>query len=355
LEKSYFWNTYISHYRDHSITHANFRLCEQAFAVHKENIANLVHNLDPESIAILGAGYLNDIPFADLVEEGRNIFLVDWLENAPKIGVSRLLLRKEKEDKINCLFCKMSTGAEYCKNFTGKFIGEGVCTAFEAVEEPFLTCRRYEPANEPRFIKADITGGVARSFAGKIEKYITSCKTAKDAFIKAIACAERYHYSPIPVKDNSMDLVTSSMVLSQFDYEPYTYFATLLEQRFAREQLEKHESKLLPLMEKLRSRLFALQVENHTREMHRIVKKDGESRVYLSAELFRSYPGSDNYFLVQDMAVALETLDKYFFFKFDKTSGDKLLSKSKLGEGVSINQCYHLVPKPGISGNTKPV
>ncbi|WP_455221197.1 hypothetical protein [Kaarinaea lacus] len=351
MDKSYFWNTYIIRDMEQSVSRANFCACEQAFAEHKQNIANLVHLLAPESIAILGAGYLNDIPFDDLVEEGRNIYLVDWLDSAPRIGVSRALLSEVEEDHYNCLFCKVSAGSAFCKNFTGEFIGDGVCTAFEPVEQPFLTCKQYEPASEPRYVKADITGGVARSFASKIEKQIKSCKTAKDAFIKAIACADRYHYSPIPVEDNAMDLVTSSMVLSQFDYEPYTYFATLLEQRFAREQLEKHESKLLPLMEKLRSRLFALQVEIHTREMHRIVKKDGKARVYLSAELFRSYPDSDKYFLVQDMAVALETLDKYFFFSFDELSGDNILRKSKLGEGVSINQCYCLIPKPEISNN----
>jgi hypothetical protein len=101
-------------------------------------------------------------------------------------------------------------------------------------------------------------------------------------------------------------------------------------------------------MEKLRTRLFTLQAEIHVREMHRIVKKDGKARVYLSAELFRSYPGSDNYFLVQDMSIALQTLNNYFCFKFDECLGGKALSKSELGQGVSINQCYYLVPKsPG--------
>ncbi|HEY5603547.1 MAG TPA: hypothetical protein VIM41_10585 [Gammaproteobacteria bacterium] len=349
MEKSYFWNSYISAIGKTAIAGENFCRCEQAFAEHKQNIARLIHTLAPDSVAILGAGYLNDIPLAELLEDGRTVYLVDWLEQAPKVGVSRLLLRKDHQNNYNCLFCKMSAGAEYCKNFTGEFAGEGVCTAFEAVAQPFVTCKHYEPAVEPRFIKADITGGVARSFTAKIEKQMKSCKTAKDAFIKAIACTEHYHYSPIPVEDDSMELVTSSMVLSQFDFEPYTYFSTLLEQQFTREELLKHAAKLTPLMEKLRTRLFTLQVETHVREMHRIVKKDGKARIYLSAELFRSHPSNDNFFLVQDMPIALDTLAKYFLFKFDACLGEKVLSKSELGQGVSINQCYCLVPKDSPS------
>lgn len=346
MDKSFFWNTYITSLGEKLFSAQNFRLCEQAFADHKQNIAELINTLAPASVAILGAGYLNDIPLPELLQEGTRLHLVDWLEQAPIIGVSRLLLKKSEDEKYNCLFCKMSTGSDYCGNFSGKFIEDGVCTAFEPMDHPFNTCKNYEPAVEPRFIKADISGGVARSFAAKIEKNISLCKTAKEAFVKALACTEKYNYSPIPIPDNTMDLVTSSMVLSQFDYEPYSYFAMLLEQRFGRTELERHQSKLLPLMEKLRSRLFASQVDAHVREIHRIARKDGKARVYVSAELFRSYPDNNNYFLVQDMTVALEALNRYFYFRFDESSDCDALRKSKLGQGISINQCYHLVPNP---------
>lgn len=349
MSKSVFWDAYLSTSKDIRLPKAKFRLYEKAFSDHKANISNMINLLSPGSVAVLGSGHLYDIPLNDLVENGRKIYLVDWIENVSKAGVSRMILQKDKCDRYNCLFCKKGTGHEYCLNFTGEFIENGVCTGFEPVEEPYITCKNYEPAVEPSFIKADITGGAARSFAGKIEKHITSCKTAKAAFLKAIALTENYNYTPIPLENDSVELVTSSMVLSQFDFEPYTYFSTLLQKQFGREELEKHESKLLPLMEKLRTRLFVLQVESHVQEMYRIVKKDNKARVYVSAELFRSYPDSEMFFLVQDMPKALELIGKYFFFYFGDLLDGKVLRKTETGDGVSINQSYVLIPKSEIS------
>lgn len=350
MEESFFWQQYLADQASTSYSSGNFKICEQAFIEQKHNIAELIHSLSPTRVAVLGAGYLNDIPLADLLAAGRTIYLVDWQEQAPKIGISRLLLHQDKDAQYRCLFCDMRTGKDYCANFSGEYLTEGVCTAFTLVTSPFMTCERYTPTKEPRFIKADITGGVARSFADNIEEQLMFCTTPREAFLRGMNCMEQYHYRPLPMEDNSMDLVTSSMVMSQFDFEPYTYFATLLEERFGRKELQKQESSLRPLMEEMRTRLFTRQVEAHVREVHRIVKKDNQARVYVSAELFRSYPGSEHCFVVQDMPLALAILGKYFLFAFDEESYGKVLSKSKLGDGVSINQCYRLVAQP-VSAN----
>jgi hypothetical protein len=348
MAKSAFWESYLSTSVNNRFVHERLGLYEKAFGDHKENISNMIHSLSPNSIAVLGAGFLNDLPIDDLLAQGRKVYLVDWADNASTFGMARSIVSKDINDCYSCLFCKKGTGKEYCRNFTGEFIADGVCTVFESVEEPYVTCKNYEPAVEPSFIKADITAGVARSFAEKIEKRMASCKTAKDAFLTAIAIADNYHHTPIPVENNSMELVTSSMVLSQFDFEPYTYFSTLLQKRFGRDELERHESKLLPLMEKLRTKLFTLQVDAHVKEIYRIVKKDDQARVYVSAELFSSHSGSDKFFLVQDMPKALEALGKYFFFEFGELLEGKVLRKAEIGEGVSINQNYMLIPKTEV-------
>ena len=98
-------------------------------------------------------------------------------------------------------------------------------------------------------------------------------------------------------------------------------------------------------MEKLRTKLFTYQVESHFKEIHRIVKKDNNPRIYFSAELFRSFKDGNTYFLVQDMPKALEIIGKNFFFDFNENLNDKILRKTELGEGISINQCYALIPK----------
>jgi hypothetical protein len=345
VKKSTFWTNYLSRSSNNKNLELRLCLCEKAFADHKENVSQMIRNLSPSSIAILGAGFLNDIPLDDLIEDNRKVLLVDWIENVAKIGVSRSIICRSTLDRPSCLFCVKGTGHEYCKNYTDELLAENVCTNYEAVKTPFETCINYAPAKEPNFIKADITGGVGRSFAKKIEKALPSCKTAKAAFLKAISLTEKTQYKPIPVEDSSIDLVTSSMVISQFDIEPYTYFSTQLEKKFGRNDLIKHEAKLLPLMEELRTKLFTLQVGGHVKEMHRIVKKDNKARIYLSAELFRSFPDRKHFFLVKDMPKAMELIGHYFFYEFGDLIDGEILRKTEIGEGVSINQSYTLVAK----------
>ncbi len=182
-------------------------------------------------------------------------------------------------------------------------------------------------------------------FLKKMEGAITTCNTAKQAFIKAITIAEKSKYTAMAIESNSIELVTSSMVLSQFDVEPYTFFANLLENKFGRTEILKFESKLQPLMELLRTKLFTSQVESHIKEMYRILKKDGRPRAYLSAELFRSFSDGKLFFLVQDMPKAMEIIGKYFFYVFGDDLGVNTLNKSKIGDGISVNQCYVLTPK----------
>jgi hypothetical protein len=344
LEKSSFWDSYLSSSVSDVLLKDRYCRWEKSFSDHKEIISKLIGSLNPASIAILGSGFLNDVPLADLIDENRKVYLVDWIKDISEMGVNGSIIEK-KGNRYSCLFCLNGAGKKYCKNYVDVVSEDEVCVGFESDEKTFCVCKNYDPATEPSFLKADITGGVSRSFAEKIEKNIISCKTPKAAFLKAIAFVDRYKYKPIPIPNNSIDLVTSSMVLSQFDVEPYTYFSRLLEKRFGREELKKHESKLMPLMEKLRTKLFCVQVECHIKEMHRIAKKNESSRAYLSAELFRSYSDRDHYFPVQDMPKAIEVIGKYFHFNFGDLLGEKVLRKSNSGDGVSINQSFVLIPK----------
>ena len=346
MDKSPFWHSYLSHPVDGEHLNEGLGHCRRAFADHRAIIARMIDKFRPDTIAVLGSGYLTDIPVADLIDDNKKLYLFDWIEGTARIGLSRSIVSRNEQGH-NCLFCKVRTGNRYCRNYTGEFYQEGVCTAFELIEEPAVTCSNYDPADEPVFIRADITGGVASGFAAASDKMVASCRTPKQAFLKLLNAIDNIKFGPIPMGEDSIDLVTSSMVLSQFDAEPYAYFSHLLLERFGRDEIMKHEAKLGPLMEKLRSRLFILQVEAHVRELHRILKKDGKARAYVSAELFRSNPMGDveQYFLVQDMPIALEIIGRYFSFEFGPLLEDMILRKSELGDGVSINQNYILIPK----------
>jgi hypothetical protein len=61
----------------------------------------------------------------------------------------------------------------------------------------------------------------------------------REAFLIAInECARtELIYGEIPT--GSLDLVTSTMVVSQFDHEPYTYFPRVLEAHFGRDKISK--------------------------------------------------------------------------------------------------------------------
>ncbi|MEJ2565826.1 MAG: hypothetical protein P8141_07640 [Gammaproteobacteria bacterium] len=346
MDKSSFWNLYLSDPADDVRLDEGLAQCRKAFAEHRSIISQMIGRFHPHAVAVLGAGYLSDLPLSDLFALTDKLYLVDWIEGAGKIGLSRSIVNRT-DNGFNCLFCKVCTGHRYCRNFTGEFQKEGVCSAFELIEQPAVTCGKYEPADNPVFVRGDVTAGVASRFAAAMEKLVAACLTPKDAFIKAIKCVDNIKRGTLPLADSSIDLATSSMVVSQFDAEPYAFFALLLRERFGQAEIMKHEAKLRPLMEQLRTRLFVMQVETHIRELYRILKKDGGSRAYLAMELFRAYPeGRSEYFLVQDIAKALEVVDKYFSFQLDDLLGGRILSKMELGDGISVNQNYVLIPKP---------
>ena len=97
-------------------------------------------------------------------------------------------------------------------------------------------------------------------------------------------------------------------------------------------------------MELLRAELFKYQMEGHVREMYRIVNKE-RGRVYFSAELFRSLPEDDTFFLVHNMPNALDILSQYFSFDFQTIPVEHTLQNTAMGDGVSIVQSYLLTPK----------
>lgn len=345
MPNSTFWDSYLSPGLDESSVQDKFCPYKQGFSHHREAIAHLIELLAPDSVAILGSGFLNDVPVSDIVRESRDIYFVDWIENISQLGMSRSIIQKDDGGSCNCLFCCNCAGTEFCGSFSGVIEGKNVCSEFQAADESFPACKNYQPASQPNFIKADITAGVGRSFSEKIEKRLNNCKTVKEAILKASAITDNFDYQAIPIETDSIELATSSMVLSQFDFEPYSYFTNLLINRFGSEEIKRHESKLTLLLETLRDKLFIAQVESHVKEMYRIIKKDLKPRIYLSAELFHSYPGTDRYFLVHHMPKALEIISKYFYFDFNQPFPEDALVKSQVGEGWSVTQCYLLTPK----------
>ena len=58
MNKSTFWDSYLSVDTNNVMLKVSLRLCEHAFEDHKESISKLLTTINPSSVAILGSGYL---------------------------------------------------------------------------------------------------------------------------------------------------------------------------------------------------------------------------------------------------------------------------------------------------------
>jgi hypothetical protein len=195
-------------------------------------------------------------------------------------------------------------------------------------------------------VTADATLGRASEFAQRVPPLVQTCETVSQCFQKAIeVCRECTAIrEELPFPTGSMDLVTSSMVVSQFEHEPYGYFSKLLARRYGAE-LVQQETQLLPLMERLRSDLLEMMLDAHIEEMYRVVNKE-RGTAYFSVELFSSLPEpeSDRYFLVQQIPQALEKLRTYFTFDFTIIPPERVLRRAMMRTQSSIIQSFVLRP-----------
>lgn len=271
---------------------------------------------------------------------------MDWIPRICAEGFSQSLV-SDQEGVRTCLVCAgMLDPNRYCRAYREPIDPiHQVCAGYQPVSGENIQCRGYEPGEEPHFFTSDVTGGHASNFAERAARLVRASRTPEWAFRKAIRACALLTSREMPIPEGSIDLVLSSLVVSQFDHEPYHYFSRLLEEHYSRETLLEKEKSLRPLMEELRRVLFAAQMEGHAREIYRLVEKN-QGRIYFSVELFRSVPGEEDFFLVHEIPKALEILAKYFLFDFQFIPAGNALRESAIGEGTSVLQTYILRPVP---------
>lgn len=324
--------------------------CASTFQGQRSRIRNLFHQLAPKTVVCMGAGYLNDIPIQDFVREGCRIFLVDWIRDLSRQAYYQDVVQKNGEG-YRCLVCQVRGDPKsFCANY--HFNQEpdpenppGHCDSFQPSMGDNPQCTQFELGDSPAFLEEDVTQGVAGGFAEDLAKTIPQAKTPKMVFKKAQQVVRSLNRVKriLPVQDHSIDMVTSSMVVSQFDFEPYGFLEKNLALRFGVEALLKQEKVLLPLMNELRDKLLRLMVDRHFREIHRILRPDG--RAYFSSETFRRLSGSDRWTPVQGASQTLEILEKYFWFEFNDASELPPTERLKLYGEESIVDSHVLIPK----------
>ena len=322
--------------------------CDSAFDSQREHIDTLLRRFKPRRVACLGSGYLNDLPIESLFQIADETYFVDWLPDVSFLGLSRRIIQRVDGD-TRCICCGCTRPERFCRSFAGSMCDSvTVCTAFSCPEDSKTQCVNYEPGDDPRFVRADVTSGRASRFGQRVFDAVRKSDTPKQAFKRAIRECRRCSdiHDPIPIRSDSFDLVTSSLVASQFDAEPYGYFSRLIERKFGRDAVEAKEGVLVPLMEELRTELFRVQIEGHCAEIFRLLNKE-DGRAYLSVELFRSLSACDDFFLTHGSPRLLESLERHFLFDFVSIPAEKAVRGHAMGEGTSIVQSFVLRPKSG--------
>jgi hypothetical protein len=79
---------------------------------------------------------------------------------------------------------------------------------------------------------------------------------------------------PLDLADGSVDFITASMLISQFEAEPYRYFSNLACETLGAPSAAE-EKRLNGSMEALRSYLLTTQIDRLGQEIHRLLAPNG--------------------------------------------------------------------------------
>jgi hypothetical protein len=248
--------------------------------------------------------------------------LVDWLPGVIETGIALSIIETDESGEPACTYCTLgdARARECCANFhQNGAAARQVCDHFVTLSGQPRECGAFEIGSWPRIHLEDATGGYANAFAQGSGPALDGIGTWKQALSRANALIRRIKreskvLTRLGIADSSVDLVTSSMLLSQFEHEPYDYFSRLVGRLIGAPGADE-ERRLNGAMEQLRDILVDYQIEEHCAEIRRILAPGG--RVFMSFELFHLDPHRDDWFLVKQTHRALAMLDRYFHFDFD--------------------------------------
>jgi SAM-dependent methyltransferase len=324
------------------------------FAQQRDVIQKLVQILHPHSVLCLGAGHLNDIPIETLVADDADIYLAEWVDGITEQSFRHDLVT-QIEQRFICLVCQCAGDPQkYCRSYrrddgaaaspVRAQTPEDHCGNFVPADGTIPLCRNYAPAAFPQYLHADVTRGVAENFARQVAALLARAKKPKQALRSAIEVSVRPRADqPLPLADHSMDFITSSMVVSQFDFEPYSYFVRNLFLQFGELAAERNADAVNALAETLRNNLFLTQVEAHCQEILRLLKPDG--RAYFSIETLHRETPAEYWFFAETATKALEIVARHFSFDLDSMPGIIVPARIEMVRGgTSIVQSYLLLP-----------
>jgi len=287
---------------------------------------------------------LNDIPFHDLVGARTDIHLIDWIPGIVDSGIGGAIIEMDSDGNPECAFCVLgeNDAQPWCRRFSGaNAMQAGVCDNFEPIGEMGTGCKSYERGDEPHVLYQDATGGYATGFARRSYEVAKSAGSWAQAIRQATGAARRAgnDAAALDITDGSIDLVTSSMVMSQFEHEPYDYFSRQVASRVGLPS-ERDKRHLDGPVDTLREALATRQIEGHLDEAARIMAPDG--RLFVAFELFHADPKDGGWFLVRHMHKAMELLDERFDFDFELLPAGGSVIEVQLRGGASLVHMFVL-------------
>ena len=321
------------------------RLRGSAFAPLRECLRRVVSAMRPKSVACLGAGVLNDIPYWTLVHGGAGLYFVDWFPGIVESGIARSLIRREGENAPRCVYCALGNqmSGDYCRRYVADD-SRLVCKHYESAADDPPNCAAFERGSEPRILQQDVMAGYATAFGTAVPAILDDARSWRQALRRASDLAKRAEAgrTNLDIADGAIDLVVSSLVISQFESEPYGYFS-----KQAAELLGPpspgEKNRLQGPLENLRSHLLRTQIDRHFDEIDRILAPAG--RCFLSFETSHFDGRDDQWFLVNEMLAALGILGRRYDFDFDFLAPREMVVQYQGTGGSSVVYAFLLRSK----------
>jgi hypothetical protein len=225
-----------------------------------------------------------------------------------------------------------------------------VCDSFQPDTENPPFCAAYVAGANPVFHKADVTQGRGADFAEGLPQLLAGMKTPRKSFSRALkrlsaskpGKAKKSEWG-IELEDGSVDFITSAMVASQFDFEPFSYFICFILNKYGNDTVRGQANSLAQVETDLRNGLFRWLMEGHCLEMCRLLRPGGQ--IYFSAEMAYRQKGAAGWFQPETVPTMMELIGRYFQFDIRPDLMTPDIAEDASG-GASLIQSYVLQPKP---------